>query len=272
MLVVGEVARHRRSLAAESASLAGCRVLLSRPPSASKELARTLRERGADVIDAPLIRVRYLPIERMPRVAEYQWIVLTSLHAVRGLARTLDACSLDVRALAGPAIAAVGPKTAGELRRALGIAPDVVPDEHRATALVAALATRCRPGDRVLFPCGTLAREETALGLRGLGCEVDELRVYATESEPPSEAGMARAAGGLDAVLLYSPSAVRSLVEHEVPIGDATLICVGPTTASEVRGAGLGEPMVAQEYGDHGVLAALEAWWSKRGAAEGVVR
>ncbi|MFO0830045.1 MAG: uroporphyrinogen-III C-methyltransferase [Phycisphaerales bacterium] len=259
VLVVGATAAHARAASMVRRPLDGMRVLVTRPRGASIDLVRHLRARGADVVNCPLIRIDYPEAAPpLPDLADFRWIVLTSLHGVRGFWRTLRAAGKDARSLAACRVAAVGPKTASELWSVARIAADVVPDEFRATALVRTLATTVR-GERVLFPCGTLARDEVAAGLHAAGADVHELEVYDTVPIAPSAAARARIAAGVDAIVLYSPSATRSLVEHRVDIGAATIVCVGPTTAAEVRSTGLGEPLVPGAYGDAGVLATLDS-------------
>ena len=64
-----------------------------------------------------------------------------------------------------------------------------MPSVHRASGLIDAIATEGDPRDhRVLFPCGTLARDELRAGLRSRGFTVDELVVYDTIlTEPAAE-------------------------------------------------------------------------------------
>lgn len=270
IVVIGTTAAYEPIDVQKSKPLTGRRFVITRPRLAGADAARRLRELGAQVVEMPLIRIEYTDVPYpIPAGSSgrYSWLVVTSLHGVRGLARSLDLAGLDTRALAGSKIAVVGPKTAAELYDTLRLRADLVPSEHRATALVAALSEHVRPRDRVLFPHGTLARDEVAEGLRKLGAQVHELRVYDTLAEKPTPSAAARVErwsndGGVDAVLLYSPSGAQSLAASGLSkaIGDAAIVCVGPTTANAARDAGLAlgaEPIVPAPYGDDGVIAAL---------------
>jgi len=254
-------------------SLGSRTILVTRPRSASRALVAELRQRGATVIECPLIRVE--PIDPPPSLhdlSRFDWIVFTSMHAVRSFAEALRIGGGDSRDLAGLRIAAVGARTAAELWSQLRLRADLVPQEHRAAALSRALLAEMRRSEttpRVLFPCGTLAREELAAALREASVEVEELVVYRTLEEPPTP--QARQAvermvrlGDLDAVLLYSPSAARSLVSHQVEVDEAAIVCVGPTTAAAASALGLGPIVVPEQYGDRGVLEALERLFAPR--------
>ena len=72
-------------------------------------------------------------------VEAFDWIVFSSANAVESLMSALLDGPRDVRALKGPRLCAVGTGTADRLGR-YGIKADLIPDEFRGDALVAALA------------------------------------------------------------------------------------------------------------------------------------
>jgi uroporphyrinogen III methyltransferase/synthase len=208
-----------------------------------------------------LIEIVERPPANLPEFAKYEWIVFTSLHGVRGFFAALTGCGLDARALGDAKVAAVGPKTASELRR-YGIRAALVPSEHRAHALVEELASKASARGRVLFPGGTLALDVIPEGLRAHGIEVDFLEVYATIARPLPEETRARISHGVDAILLYSPSAACGLHESGVDFGEARIAAIGPTTAEAARRLGLPVHIVPEVYGDAGMIAALESAFS----------
>jgi uroporphyrinogen III methyltransferase/synthase len=182
--------------------------------------------------------------------------VFTSLHGVEGLVRQLELQGLDARFFGAARIAAVGPKTAACLER-VGIRADLIPREYRARALVEAIVAEAKSGERVLFPCGTLAVDEVTHGLTRAGLEVQTLHVYDTLLQPPSDAALEAFGMGVDAVLLYSPSAARSLASSGVDLDGVKIFCVGPTTADAGRAAGLAVSGVPDIYGDEGMIESV---------------
>ncbi len=267
--VVGPVVALRDRLAwFESKPLFGRRILLTRPPDRSGEMAGRLRELGAEVVEAPLIRV--VPAEDtaaaaavLERLASYAWVVFTSANAVEPFFTLLARRGLDARALAGCRVAAVGDATAGALA-GHGLRADLVPREARGEALVEPLAALSPPGSRFLLPRGDQARPELPDGLRRLGFQVDEAVVYRTL---PDEEGARQAAAalkeGVDAVVLASPSAADSLAAAlatgERGLEGARPVAIGPTTAARVRELGLPEPVVARRASAAGVAEAVLA-------------
>ena len=236
--------------------LAGRRVVVTRPSLASRQVISKLRGLGAEVIDSPLIRIEYLEVEIPGPRSDHDWMVFTSLHGVEGLVRQLARQGLDARFFGAARVAAVGPKTAAHLESA-GIRADLIPEEYRARALVEAIKVEAKSGERVLFPCGTLAVEEVSQGLSGVGLEVQTLHVYDTLPQPPNDDALNAFGRGVDAVLLYSPSAAKSLASSGVDLDGVQIFCVGPTTADAGRSAGLRVSGVPDIYGDEGMVESL---------------
>ena len=236
--------------------LAGRHVVVTRPSSASRQVISKLRGLGAHVIDSPLIRIEYLEADLPGPRSDHDWMVFTSLHGVEGLVRQLERQGLDARFFGTARIAAVGPKTAACLE-AVGVRADLIPGEYRARALVKAIATEGKSRERVLFPCGTLAVDEVSDGLTQAGLEVHALHVYDTLLQPPNDAALDAFRSGVDAVLLYSPSAAKSLYSSGVDLDGVQIFCVGPTTADAARSAGLRVSGVPEIYGDEGMIESL---------------
>jgi len=109
----------------------------------------------------------------------------------------------------------------------------------------------------VLFPCGTLAVDEVSQGLTRAGLVVETLHVYETLLQPLNDAALNAFGRGVDAVLLYSPSAARSLSSSGVDLEGVQIVCVGPTTAEAARSAGLSVSAVPEIYGDEGMIQSL---------------
>jgi uroporphyrinogen III methyltransferase / synthase len=253
VVVIGPTA----ALGTGDGPLAGRRIVVTRPHDASHELTQRLRASGADVLGIPLIEIvprEVRDVDLSQRLRDYDWIVFSSRHGVRGFRRFIEGAGLDTRRLAHVRLAAVGPITARELE-SWGLRPDVVPDPARADALVAALRRASPRPRRVLFPCGTLALDMIPEALGSDGVEVDRLIVYETRLRTIAERDRDAIERGVDAVLLASPSAATALGESGVALGGAALICIGPTTADAARHVGWTDVQVASVHSDAGLVA-----------------
>lgn len=255
-----------RILAKERLPLKGKRVLVTRPRGQAEDLIALLCERGAVPVVLPLIRIEpMVDASRIDAALEalsmYDWVVFTSAN---GVERFFD--HLAGRAFL-PKAAAVGPATAAALE-AHGVTPAFIPPEHTGAALArgllenedGALASR-----RILLPCAADHGDEAASILRGAGGRVDELPLYRTVAEEPGPQDLDALKGGVDAVLFFSGSAVRSFsaLAGTTPmladlLSRAVVGCVGPSTAERARTAGIKVDVVPREHTSKALVDALE--------------
>jgi uroporphyrinogen III methyltransferase/synthase len=260
--VIGEAARTAElRTSAESAPLLGKRIVSTRPRTTSLELERALTGKGAIVVACPLIRIEYPRDESVSHRpwTDYAWIAFTSRHGVIGFWKRLRTKGEDSRALAACKLAAVGQATAKALRR-IGVVPNLICTDATGKGLARELlAASIDSNRRILLPRGDLAMRTPVSDLRAGGAIVDEWIVYQTRAAKPTADARGSIESGADAILFFSPSAVRSCVEAGLPAGDAAVACVGPTTAQAARTAGLRVDVIAEQHSALGLVAALEA-------------
>jgi uroporphyrinogen III methyltransferase/synthase len=201
-------------------------ILVTRPAGNADPMAGALETAGYRVHAVPTVAIDRLHFTR-PKLADYDWIVVTSASGVDALG--------DLPA--GPRWAAVGPATARALR-ARGIAPALVPEETNGLALANAMPDA--GGKHVLLVRAAAAAPDLPERLRERGAEVDELAAYATVEGPASSAEPlteALADADLSAVVFASGSAVRGFIA----LGGTTAlpaITIGPRTTAVARELG----------------------------------
>jgi uroporphyrinogen III methyltransferase/synthase len=249
--VVGPVAGLRERLAwLEARPLHGRTVAVTRARAQAGALAARLRELGADVLEAPVIRVRALDAP-LPDPRGYDLVCVTSPNGAELLLGRLR----DARELAGVTVAAIGPGTARALRER-GVEPDLVPERAVAEGLVEAL--RGVDVRRALIARGAEGRDVLPDALRERGAEVDVVALYETVPEP-LDAGAREAAAAADYLLFTSASSVRFFARAA---GDAALAgprvaSIGPATSAELRAHGAEPDLEADPHTPDGLVDAL---------------
>ncbi len=242
-------------------------VAITRARADANPLARLLRAAGFEPALFPTIEIRPLDENAAWRRALekwdcYDWVVFTSAHAVHTLPPTLALLPKGGGA-GGGRIAAIGAKTAAALR-ARGIEPDLVPAEHTAEALVAALGDL--RGRWVLFPCSDIARETLPKGVAAAGGVAHQITVYRTLPAAPNPDGLAALQRGVDWLTFTSPSTVRNFLRLldgtaldplRLP-GLPKVACIGPTTAAAAREAGFRVDAVARPHTIEGLVQAMK--------------
>jgi uroporphyrinogen III methyltransferase / synthase len=248
--VVGPVARMSATLAwLERRPLHGQVVAVTRARAQASGLSARLRELGAEVLEAPAIRIEPRDVE-VPDPRAYDLICFTSPNGVRLFFTALEG---DARTLAGATVAAIGPGTAAELGRQ-GISADVVPERFVAEGLLDALPDVRRR--RVLIARAAEARDVLPDGLRERGAEVEVVALYDTVAEPLSD-DQRRALRDASYVTFTSSSTVRFFLDGGgILSAGARVVSIGPVTSATLREHGI-EPHV--EAGRHDIDGLVDA-------------
>lgn len=265
VLVVGPVVGLRGYLRwFDARPLFGKRVLVTRAQEQAFELVDRLLDLGADPIEAPTIRV--IPPEDLAPLDEacanlesFDWIVFTSANGVEAFMRQLLAGPRDIRTLGGLRLSAIGPATADRLNR-YGLKVDVMPREHRAEAVFAALQQAdCLKGKHVLLPRADIARSVLPAALRKAGANVTEVTAYKTvladevRDENPDIYKLLLEQE-VDVVTFTSASTVRNFVKilgpgPAVDLLNTTLVAsIGPITAEAAQELGIKSTIMPQTY------------------------
>lgn len=256
LLVVGRIVRFREHLRwFDARPLFGRRIVITRPRGQAGELIDRLGMLGAQTIEAPLIRI--LPADDQAALqhvaqnaSDFDWIVFSSANAVDAFMRALFESELDIRALKGPRICAVGSATAEKLA-SYHIRVNVVPGEFRAEAAFDAIRQHGRLDTaRVLLPRADIGREVLAEELRKAGADVTEVVAYRTvldEGQREGDPDIYRMLldGKIDAVTFTSASAVKNFVkvygaEQSVDLLAHTAVAsIGPVTSEAAQQLGI---------------------------------
>jgi uroporphyrinogen III methyltransferase/synthase len=274
VLIVGRVAALREHLRwYDARPLFGKRVLVTRPRGQATELVDRLEDMGAEVIEAPMLRIEppddWGPMDDACAVAgSFNWIVFASTNSVDAFMGRLLRGERDLRVLGGVKLCCVGPSTAERLAEH-GLHADVIPGEYRAESLVEALAeTGQIAGAKILLPHADIGREVIPDELRKHGAHVTEVVAYrtvATEAEREGDPDIYRMLldRKLDVVTFTSPSAVRNLVKMlgDEPaadlLGSTIVAAIGPVTAEAAAQFDIHTAVIPEQFTVPALVAAI---------------
>src|SRR5262249_29998079 len=151
------------------------RIVVTRSEAQAGGLTARLRELGATPIVCPAITIAppadYAPLDRaIARLAQYDWLIVTSANGVRALLGRMAELGADVAPLQHLRIGAIGPATARVVAEH-NLQAGFVPTAYTAEAALGQIGDVS--GQRILLPCADIARETLAAGLREKGADVD---------------------------------------------------------------------------------------------------
>ncbi len=276
VIVIGEVVALREKLSWYDAQPAfGKRILVPRPPHQAGATAKAVRERGAEPVLFPVIRIEDPPdpeplARALDQLSVYDWVLFTSANGVERFFKALNARGQDTRALGGAKVGVIGPKTQLALRPH-GVRADLVADEFVGEDLARAVLAQGQP-NRVLIPRALVAREELPQMLRTDGAIVDVAPAYETKGIPPERASELKkllSEGGVDAVMFTSSSTVHNTCDalgSDAPeiLAKVTVASIGPVTSSTLKERGVLVDVSADVYTIDGLLDELDVHFKNK--------
>ena len=213
--------------------------------------------------------------QAIDRIADYQWLLFTSLNAVTYFFERLYQVDRDSRHLSGPKIAVVGKATAEELRK-YGIKADLIPEKFTGEGLAAALVQSQVEGNRILLPRALQASEILPETLTDAGATVTIAPVY--QNVPPQgrkdELREQLQNGSVDLVTFTSSSTVdnfltmvdaRDADELHQLLDKVTIAAIGPVTAETIKKHGLHVDIQPQRYTINDMVQAIVAYYRDKG-------
>ncbi len=279
IFVVGGVVSLRPALNwFETRPLWGKRIVVTRSRQQASAFVQLLGELGATCLEVPTIDIQppddgYQALDAaLAELARYDWLIFTSPNGVTAFFTRLFSRELDVRALGGAKLAAIGAATAQALWD-YRFKADLVPTDFRAEGLVAALAPVVRPGSLILLPRAQVAREVLPQELEKRGVLVNVVPAYKTVPPAglPPEAAHALSQGEVDVLTFTSSSTVTNFAalvgeERFRELGtQAVIAAIGPVTAQTLGRYGLEPQIQPPTYTIPALAAAIVDYFRARG-------
>lgn len=277
LVVVGEVVSLRSKINwYEKRPLFGRRILVTRTREQASELVHRLEDLGANCLEGSTIALvppdSWADLDReLAQIARYDWLLFTSINAIRFFFQRLQEKGMDGRDLKGPKIGVVGATTA-EILRSHGIRADLIPAEFTGEGLADALVKTGMDGKKVLLPRAARAREILPETLREAGAAVTMVPVYKNvQPEDYEEVRAALEEKAIDMVTFSSSSTVTNFLEmlHIQSAADrqrlldgVKIAVIGPITAKTAISHGLTIDVQPQTYTIPALVDAIHDYYT----------
>jgi uroporphyrinogen III methyltransferase/synthase len=273
IIVIGQVVQLRKKLNwFEKRPLFGQRIVVTRTRQQASQLSRQLLERGADVLEIPVIRTvaptnRQAIADVLLELNSYDWLVFTSPNGVSAFFEFFFKAFGDLRDIGGVRIAAVGAATAAKIRE-LHLTVDLTPDEYVTSKIAGALAKyESIDNLKILLLRAEVANKELPKKLEEMGAIVDDVACYKTvpETEDRNGAAARLMEGGADWITFTSSSTVENfnarfdLKQLVARYPQLKLASIGPETTKALAALGLKPSVEAKEHTIDGLVKAIES-------------
>lgn len=264
LTIVGDVVNYRKKLDwYEGRPLFGKRIVVTRTREQASELVSLLGENGAYCLEHATISIHppdswQEADDAIDALADFDWLLFTSINAIHHFFKRLQAKGKDCRALHGVSIAAIGRVTADILLE-YGISADLIPASFTGDGLAEAMVQQGVAGKRILIPRALEARKVLEQTLTENGGTVVIAPVY--QNIPPVYEGTVLREeiknGEVDMVTFTSSSTVVNFVsmlnvadnqELQELLKNVKIAAIGPVTAKTILGFGLHVDVQPETY------------------------
>lgn len=253
-------------------------VVVAASPEKSETLKDGLERLGARVLQARVSLIRALEdtasLDAAIRaLAQYRWILFTSVHAVQFFHQRLSDLGLGHLRTELQGICAIGPATAARLAE-LGFRVSLIPDEFVSEGVLRALAgahggAEYLAGIRILLPRAKEGRELLTRELAAAGALVDVVPCYESVPAQPDEGTRREIASRYPDLLVFtSPSNVRNFVDAwggttgREMLASSAVAALGPVTAAAVLAYGRKADIVPEANTIPSLLDAIRWFYS----------
>jgi uroporphyrinogen III methyltransferase/synthase len=296
VIVIGEVVNLRDKLSwFENKKLLGKNILVTRPRKQASSFVEMIESEAGNAIMSPTIKIKAPKNDESLKQAiknlkKYTHLIFTSVNGVKYFMQVLDFKKLDLRALAGMNIIAIGSKTAAELK-VNGIRSDFIPEDYSTAGILEYLEKLESIGKinfkdaSFLLPRADIAPQLLEKELKKRGSKVNNVEAYRTKavSLDKNVLNLIQKAD-LDLLTFTSSSTIdnfikglEQLIKAENQQKDSLKInrskifkqlkkiptaCIGPVTAERAKDYGLNLKIAAEEYTIEGLFTAILKYYS----------
>lgn len=245
IIVVGKVCELAEDFSwYEKLPLAGCKVLVTRPKELISVLSEKLKQKGAEVLELPTIKI--VPREDNSQLREafgqleqYQWIVFTSPSGAELFFDQMIQERIDIRKLGSIKIAAIGQGTKKKIEEK-GILVDLCPKQYCGSALGKELAELCEDGDKILVPRASNGNKELIEEIQKKhAVTVDDIPTYDTVYQKQDWVNLKEELeqGMIHYAMFTSSSTVKGFVEATKGLDFCLVhaVCIGNETQQEAK-------------------------------------
>jgi len=249
-------------------TLAGKRIMVTRPAGESKLLSSKLNALGATTIEVPTIEISD-PADSTPlkesilSLTKYDWIIFTSVHGVRFFIKYMTKIGVSTEILNRLKIAAIGSATARALEL-IGKKADFIPNAYLTERIATDLGDV--KGRFILLPRANIASKRLPQLLRQRGAIVEEVEAYRTliPRRLSSDLLADVLESGIDLITFTSPSTVHNFVQvlnekkHlQRLLKTIKAACIGPVTGKAAEQLGFNVSVVSNAHTTDALVEAI---------------
>lgn len=260
IVVIGDICKMRSKLNwFEKKPLFGKNIIVTRARKNSSKLSKKIIDLGGNPIEIPTIEIKPKSSKtirtNLNKINSYEWLVFTSVNGVEIFFDEFLKINNDIRKLGNLKIAAIGSETARSLNK-LNLSVDLIPDKFTAEGLLNSFKKLKIRKSKIFIPRASLARDTLVSGLRKIGNEVKEVKIYDTilPSKLTKKDVLNKVSGvNIDFITFTSSSTVDNFFKYITPKKvksnkDVKFVVIGPITGKRLLTYGIKPHLICKKF------------------------
>ena len=231
-------------------------IISTRTASEQDDLKEYLTEKGAKVLEFPLIEIVQSEIDEritnvLSEISQFDWLIFTSKNGVFRLFKIFDSLNIPQSKLTGVKIATIGSKTSEELEK-FGFSSSFESSGRTSSDMIVELKYHVvKQNENVLLVLGELAKSNLEDELNSIA-NITRVNVYRTIETVnfPVEVIDYIKQDKYDLLVFTSPSGFRhfmKIMKENNCIKDFKIACIGDTTGEEVEKFGFRSLLISSK-------------------------
>lgn len=243
-------------------------VVVTRPLEVSNELQRKLEEMKLKTLSFPSIAIHKSILTKkiqkeLNNISSFDWILFTSRNGVRFFMQALEELGIDTSLLQKKYIAAVGPKTAEEVKK-YQLPVHFIPSEFTTEDLSKGLQEV--KDKRILLPRADIATSTLTKQLEKKGALVTNIAIYNTEFTRCESNGFEDLLDNkqIACITFTSPSTITGFlkncetIKNKSAIFSLPVLAIGPVTGNALKHHGFQKIYTADTFTVEGMVSKLK--------------
>ena len=269
IIIIGDVCKMRSKLTwFEKKPLFGRNIIVTRARKNASVLSKQIIELGGNPIEIPTIEIKPRPSNLaklgLKDINSYEWLVFTSVNGVEIFFNEFIKIHKDIRKLGNLKIAVIGSETGRALKR-LNLKVDLTPTVFTAEGLLDSFEKLRINNSKILIPRASMARDTLVQGLKKIGNNVKEVKIYDTviPTNQDKKDIQAKINGvNIDFITFTSSSTVDNFFKYTTPkkvrLNSKTrFVAIGPITAKRLSRYGIKAHLVCKKFTIDNLLAEI---------------
>jgi len=244
-------------------------IISTRPLSNDDSIKIYLTEKGAIVLDFPMIEICPADLNdyiknTLKKINSYQWIVFTSKNGVEYFFKLLNSLNIHSEKFSASKIAVIGKKTSEEVLKNK-CKPFLISSGNTSEELLKELSEKIKTNEKIILALGDIAKDTLEKGLSEIA-SITRVNVYKTIKPKIISKDIIEKIqnDNYNIIIFTSPSGFmnfKKIMDENKIFSDFRVASIGKTTTVTMQECGVSPVLTAKQSNIEGLVHEIETFF-----------